>query len=356
MSSERTHLRAERLEVPADWDAVQELFLERQWTDGLPIVPPTEQRVQAMLATVPGEPTTSLGQMPPLYAEATLEKLAINAVMAGCRPDYFPVIVAAVRAMLRAPFNLYGIQATTHPVAPLLVVHGPIARRLRVHGGSGAFGPGFHANATIGRAIRLILMNIGGAWPGGRDRATHGSPAKFSYCMTENTEASPWPEFHTSRGFGPDDSAVTVFGGEAPHNVNDHESSDPVRFLDIVADAMAQLGHNNWYIAQDGFNNFAVVLSPEHAALIAGAGWTRYDVQRYLFVQASRPVSVLRRGGMWDMRDWPAWMEAMARDPEARIPVVRRPDDILVFVAGGPGKHSLVIPSFGATQSVTEPV
>lgn len=355
-NSGQVGLPAERIDIEADFDAVQRLFIERQWSDGLPIVPPTEDRVAEMLATVSLDPLDTLGQVPPLYAEATIEKLAVNAVMAGCRPEYFPVIVAAVKALLQPEFNLYGIQSTTHPVAPLLVVHGPIARQLGVHGGAGLFGPGFLANATIGRAIRLILMNIGGAWPGGRDRATHGSPAKFSYCITENVDESPWPEFHTTRGFETTTSAVTVYGGEAPHNVNDHESSDPVRFLDIVADTMAQLGHNNWYLSQDGLNNYMVILSPEHAALVAGGGWTRQDVQQYLYHRASRSIDDLQRGGMWDIRDWPAWMEAVARQSTNRLSVVRRPEDIAVLVAGGPGKHSVVIPSFGATRLVTLPL
>src|SRR5262245_10227151 len=158
-------------------EAVLAAFCERQWCDGLPIVPPTEARVRAMLGGAPGD--RSLGAMPPLWRQATLEKLAVNAVMAGCEPAAFPLIVAAVEAMLDPSFNLYGVQATTHSVAPLLIVHGPIAAELGVHAGSGCFGPGFRANATIGRAIRLILLNVGGAWPGRHDMATQGSPAKF---------------------------------------------------------------------------------------------------------------------------------------------------------------------------------
>src|SRR5947208_2582417 len=171
-------------------EAVLAAFCERQWCDGLPIVPPTEARVLAMLGGASGD--RSLGAMPPLWRLATLEKLAVNAVMAGCEPAAFPLIVAAVEAMLDPSFNLYGVQATTHSVAPLLIVHGPIAAELGVHSGSGCFGPGFRGNATIGRAIRLILLNVGGAWPGRHDMATQGSPAKFSYCIAERADASPW--------------------------------------------------------------------------------------------------------------------------------------------------------------------
>src|SRR5256712_11384758 len=181
-------------------------------------------------------PERALGAIQSLGRQATLEKLAVNAVRAGCEPAYFPVVVAAVEAMLEPAFNLYGIQATPHPVAPLLIVHGPIARELGVHAGSGCFGPGFRANATIGRAIRLILMNLGGAWPGRYDMATQGSPAKFTYCIAEREDASPWGPLRAG------ESAVTVFGGEAPHNVNDHVSTGAAGILATVADTAVSLG------------------------------------------------------------------------------------------------------------------
>jgi len=207
-------------------EAVLAAFCERQWCDGLPIVPPTEERVRVMLGGA--QPDRSLGVMPPLWRRVTLEKLAVNAVMAGCEPAAFPLIVAAVEAMLDPSFNLYSVQATTHSVAPLLIVHGPIADELGVHAGSGCFGPGFRANATIGRAIRLILLNVGGAWPGRHDMATQGSPAKFSYCIAERRDA-PWGPLHEA-------SVVTVFGGEPPHNVNDHVSTTAAGILATVAD------------------------------------------------------------------------------------------------------------------------
>jgi hypothetical protein len=263
------------------------------------------------------------------------------------------VVVAAVAAMLEPRFNLFGIQATTHPVAPLLIVNGPVAEHARLNRGAGVLGPGARANATIGRAVRLILMNVGGGRPGEGDRSTHGGPAKFSYCLAENVEESPWPELHTGRGLSAEESAVTVFGGEAPHNVNDHESESPERLLGIVVDVMRSLGHNNWYLAQDGLNDIVVVFGPEHARLLGDAAWSRDDVQSFLFEHARRSVADLRRGGMWEMRDWPDWMNALADGAGGEVPVVRRADDILVVVAGGAGKHSLVIPGFGASQAVT---
>jgi hypothetical protein len=327
-----------------DPQAVLAAFCERGWCDGLPVVPPTEGRVRAMLGGAP--PERSLGAVPPLWRQATLEKLAVNAVLAGCEPAAFPVIAAAVQAMLEPAFNLYGVQATTHPVAPLLIVHGPVAERLGIHAGSGCFGPGFRANATIGRALRLILMNVGGAWPGRHDMATQGSPAKFSYCVAERVDASPW---------GPlcGDDAVTVFGGEGPHNVNDHVSTGAAGILATLADTAVSLGSNvGWFLAQ---SQLLVVLGPEHAATIAGDGFTRADVQRYVFEHARLPLRTLKLGGMWGMQDWPVWMTAV-RDDDALLPQVPSPDDVFVIVAGGPGKHSSVVPNCTFSRAVRGPV
>jgi hypothetical protein len=338
-----------RIEAEADFEAVQRLAAERGWSDGLPLVPPTEEKVAEMLGGA--DPKGSLGPVPPGYGEATLEVLAANAVMAGCRPATFPVITTAVEALLEPQFNLAGVQATTHPVAPLLVVHGPIAAELGINGGSGVLGPGFEPNATIGRAIRLILLNVGLARPGVGDLSTFGGPAKYGYCMTENMAESPWPEYHTSVGFEPTDSAVTVIGLEGPHNVQDHQSTTGPRFLNIVADAMRQLGHNSWVISKG--NDYAVLLGPEHARMLGGEGWSREDVQRYLYHRSCRAVAGIMEGGNWTGREWPIWMNALAEKPDNLVPAVRRPEEIRVFVTGGPGKHSAVIPGFGSTSAVT---
>ena len=227
--------------------------------------------------------------MPPLWRECTLEALAVNAVMAGAEPSYFPVIVAAVQAMLDPAFNLYGVQATTHPVAPLAIVSGPYARAIGMHAGSGLFGPGFRANATIGRAIRLTLLNVGGGWPGRHDMATQGSPAKFSFAIAEREDASPWEPLHVGLGFVPEENVVTVYGGEPPHNVNDHVSTTAAGILNNVADVAATLGSNDgWYMCQ---SQLLVVLGPEHAATIAADGFTRADVQRFVFEHARRSPS-----------------------------------------------------------------
>ena len=347
-------MRAERLEVAADLDAFQELAESRRWTDGLPVVPPTVTRVEAMLESAGDAATASLGAVPPGGGDATLERLAACAVMAGCRPAYFPVVIAATRAMLRPEFNLLGVQATTHPTAALVVVSGPVARELAIHGGSGAFGPGFRANATIGRAIRLILINVGHGIPGEGDRSTQGSPAKFTYCVTENVEQTPWPEFHVSRGYSAGDNVVTVIGTEAPHNVNDHENTQAEALLEVVADTLRPLGNNNWYMTHHDRSEVVVALGPEHARQIASHGWSREDVQRFLFARVTRTIGELKTGGMWQMKDWAPDLLALSDDDAAAVPIVRRPEDVFVLVAGGPGKHSLVMPSFGITEACSE--
>ena len=328
-------------------------FVKREWCDGLPIVPPTPERVRAMLAACPEDPARVLGVMPPIWREASIEKLAVNAVMAGCEPAYFPVVVAAVKAVLEPAFNLYGVQATTHPVAPLVIVSGPVGAAIGMHSGAGLFGPGFRANATIGRALRLILMNVGGGWPGRHDMATQGSPAKFTCCIAERDNGAPWPSLRERLGFSPDQSVVTVFGGEGPHNVNDHVSTTAAGVLNNVSSVATTLGSNvGWYMSQ---SQLLVVLGPEHAQTIAADGLTLPDIQRFVFEHARMPLGRLKLGGMWGMHDWPLWMQKVT-DEEAMLPRFPTPEDIYVMVAGGSGKHSCVVPNCTFSRAVSKVV
>ena len=345
-------LVSESIELEDSLEAVAAYFQERGWSDGLPIVPPTPERVEAMLAGIDAEPDLVLGKIPPLWGEATVEKVAINAVMAGCRPVALPVLVAALEAMLEPAFNLYGVQATTHPVAPLVVVNGPAAAWLGMHAGAGVFGPGNPANATLGRAVRLCLWNLGGGRPGAGDMATQGTPAKYTYAIAEREDASPWGPLHASLGFDGGQSVVTVFGGEAPHNVNDHVSHRAPNLLTVVADTAATLGSNvGWYLPQ---SQLLVVLGPEHAATIAADGFSRADVQRYLYEHARIPLRRRQQGGMWGIHDWPRWMTTA--DEHAPLPIVPGPEEILVAVAGGPGKHSAVVPNCCFSRAVSRAV
>ena len=339
-----TQLVSQQLEISDDLEGIQRLYLERGWSDGLPIIPPTLERVAAMLEGSGLPPDRVLGEIPPNYGAATVEKLAINAVMAGCLPEYMPVLTAAVEAICDPAFNLYAIQATTHPCAPLLIVNGPIREALDLNSTSGAFGPCWRANATIGRAMRLVLLNVGGAYPGVGDMSTQGAPSKFSYCVAENEEENPWQPLHVERGFRPDQSTVTVVAGEPPHNINDHSGRSASDILTIVAGAMAVTGANNAYTGGET----VLVLGPEHAATIANDGFSKADTVEWLRQRALIPLERYTEDTL---------MERYREIPGGPIPMVPNPEDLIVIVLGGPGKHSSWIPTFGgSTRSVTREI
>ncbi len=342
------------LEVPDDVAAVSRAFAERGWSDGLPIIPPTQERVAAMIAGASRDPLEVVGILPPRRGEATVHAIAVNAVMAGCAPEHLPVLIAAVQAIAHPEFNLAGVNATTHPVALFLLVSGPIAAELGVHGGSGCFGPGFTANATLGRALRLVQLTVAGAWPGRGDRSTQATPAKFAFCAAENLEASPWPPFHTTRGFDPAENAVTVFGCEGPHNIQDHGSTTARGIMLTVAGAMAQAGSNN--ILARG--SPVLAFGPEHAATVAAGGWSRGDVQRYLFEHARYPLARLSDELFEVIQEHTAQGAPVPLfERDALAPVADGPECIHVIVAGGAGKHSAWLPTFGnMTRPVSMPV
>jgi hypothetical protein len=324
---------------PGAYDEIDAHYQERGWTDGLPIVPPTEPRVRECLTQTTRDPREIVGVLPPRQGEATVEKIAANAVMAGCRPEYLPVVLAAIEALADPLFNLDSIQATTHPVAPLLVVNGPIARVLGLQAGYNAFGQGFRANVTIGRAVRLVLMNIGGGLPGAGDRATQGSPAKIAYCVAENEAESPWEPLHVEAGLPADTSTVTVFGAEGPHNIQDHFSNTALGVLRTVAGAMGQAGSNNLL----GRGGPLLSLGPEHAATIAKEGYSKQRVKEFLFEHARFPLG--RLGLEYQRQQIERW--GVVDAPDTMVPIVRRPEDISIIVVGGAGKHSCWQPTFG---------
>ncbi len=345
---------AERfLDLPAhlDFEDANDALYRLGITDGLPVVPPTEERVRRMLAGTRRDRDESLGMMGPGYGQATIEKIAVNAVMAGCRPEYMPVLIAACEAMLDEAFNLYGINATTHPVTPMLVINGPAVGALRVNSGYNCMGQGWRANATIGRAIRLILVNIGGGTPGLGDRATHGTPAKFSFCLGENEMASPWEPLHVRRGFEPGVSTVTVHGSEAPHEINNHTSETGQGVLETFRSTVSTLGHNNSYLGQ---GEVAICVGPEHADTIARDGIGIREIQSFLYANAGNRLSALN--GI--LRDNYDAMGRFDRDDhrDPFVPLVSAPEDYLLFVAGGVGKHSMAMPSFGLTRAITRAI
>ena len=343
-------LASTRLEVPADLDAFQDEMDRRGWGDGLPLVPPTPDRVAAAVRAAGRPAADVVVALPPTWAKATVEKVAVNAVMAGCRPEYIGVVLAAVRAAAQDQFNLYAVQATTHPCAVLVIVSGPAATELGMNAGYGAFGPGNRANATIGRAVRLVLMNVAGARPGTLDRATQGTPAKYTYCVAENDAASPWEPLRVSLGFGAGDSIVTVVAGEGPHNINDHGSTTADSLLQQIAGTLSVPGSNNAYMQGDSY----LFLGPEHARQLAAAGLGRGDVQRQVFERARIPRERFGPGQLAHIEHGfgPAQVE-MTREA-LRVGVGR--EDLKVLVVGGDGRHSCWVPTFGMTRSCSEPV
>ena len=344
--------QASVLQVDAAPAALQDYFEAQGWTDGLPVVPPTPDLVAAMVAASGLPAAAEVGLIAPSLAPVTVEKVAINAVMAGCRPAYMPVVVAALRALARREFNLAGVQGTTHPASPMLLVNGPVRQRIGLNCGSNVFGQGFRANATIGRAVRLVLMNIGQGLPGKTDMATFGSPCKFSFCAGENEEKSPWEPYHVERGMSAADSVVTVHAGEAPHNIQDHASANADELLMTIADTMNTSGNNNVGICGE----MMLVLGPEHARILAKGGMSKNDVREELHRRMRFTLSRMGSG----LRAWYRLRRPTAFNlgPEvSEVPLLDDPKQILIAVAGGPGLHSMVIPSFGGmTESTMERV
>jgi len=341
-----------KLEVSASPAELQDWFEAQGWTDGLPVVPPTPELVAAMVEGSGLAAAQVVGALAPAGKPFTVEKVAVNAVMAGCKPAYMPVILAAVRAMMQPQFNLAALQATTHPVAPFLLVNGSIRGRIGINCGNNALGQGFRANATIGRAVRLVLMNLGGGLPGKTDMATLGSPAKFTFCAGENEEASPWEPLHAERGMEKTESAVLVHGGEAPHNLQDHASATPSELLMTFASNMAVLGSNNIGIGGSG-SQIILLLGPEHARILAKHGMKKDDIRAELHKRMRLRFDTM---GVALRNFYQSRRPAFDVGPDVtEISYLDDPSQIIVAVAGGPGLHSMMIPGFGGTtQAVLE--
>src|SRR3984893_8842303 len=311
------------LRVPAGTNLV-EWYFEQGWTDGLPIVPPTRELVDAFVEALGGDPRLIECKVPPRHGSLTREGLHINMVMAGCKAEYAPVVRAAMLALTTKAFNLNGVQATTHMAAPLLIVNGPIARDIGMNGDCNAFGSGSRANATLWLPCRLVLLTVGGAWPRALGKSTLGHPGKYTYCVAENEAASPWAPYHVEKGFSPEDSAVFVLAAEPPHSVTNHVANDPEGILDSICSAMSTIANNNAVSS----GHCVPSHQPEHARTIAGKGWTRHDVRSYLAIHAYNlfsEISFDQRYGKIYNRNLPQYYQ---REPDARIPIVPSPDHI----------------------------
>jgi hypothetical protein len=330
----------------ADEAAALEDLHERGCTDGLPVIIPTVERVKRMVLASGQEADMVLGTMGPGHGTATVDKIAVAAVMAGCLPDYMPVVVAAVKAVIDPVFDLTEMQATTHCTAPLIIVNGPARHSCGpICSGYGALGPGHRANASIGRALRLTMINIGGGRPGSSDMALLGHPGKFTYCLAEDEENSPFPPLHVDLGYDRDDSVVTVIGAEAPSSVlYSGDSDNPEHYkslLDLLAIGLANPATNNAILTS---GSATVVLNPEHAAVLHSAGLTRQDIASEIHGRCALDAAEINR-----------LAPAFSRNSTAKRQAFTGPEQILILMAGGSGLYSMVMPSWCAGAHVNSP-
>ena len=341
-------LGARRVRVPAGDDPF-EFMAAQGLDDGLPVVPPTEERVLRMLRGTTRPASEVVARVPPNLAPATIEKIAVNAVMAGCRPEYLPVVIAATEAACTDTFNLHGVLATTYFATPVIVVNGPIRHEIGLNCGRNLFGQGFRANATIGRALQLLVRNVGGGRPGGVDMSTLGQPGKFTCCVGENEEESGWDPLHVERGFAPDASTVTLFAGEAPRAIRDQLSRTARSLgasMGLCLDAMAHPKLHR-------MGEVLLVVSPEHTRTFTRDGYSKTDLRARIQEVTARPLRELLpddecQKGMAlgaipkDLRGPDGSPTAEALDTP--FPKFRRDEDILIMVGGGTaGKFSAVL-------------
>jgi hypothetical protein len=331
MAVRARRLTSEQVEL-LDYQSVQEHFWSEGWTDGLPVVPPTEELVEIYLDMAGIEPHQVVGVLPERGREITAEKVAINAVMAGCLPEYFPIVLAAWQAVCAPEWNLNSGALSTSGPAPLIIVNGPVARQIGMRSGQNLFGPGNRANATIGRAMRLMLINLAGA-AGDLDKACTGHPGKYSFCIAEDEEEGVpgWEPLHVRRGFESGQSAVTVVNLEAPQHVRDEFSATPEQMLANFCDHI-----RTWNQAGAG----VVVMNPEHRQVLKDAGWSKADVARYLFEHSGRSYAEMKRASRLKGAVEPSDEERMFR-------WARSPEDFIVVGGGAPGVFSAVIPPWG---------
>jgi hypothetical protein len=342
-----TLLAARKVEY-GEHDDPAEVCFERGWTDGLPVTPPTDERVLRMLKGTRRRPDEVIGRIPPNLAECTVEKVAINAVMAGCRPEYMPVVLAALEAALEPVFTLHGVVATTYFSSPILIVNGPVAKRIGMNCGINALGQGNRANATIGRALNLVVRNVGGGRPGEVDRATLGAPSKYTLCFAEDESDPAWEPLSVARGFPRGVSTVTLFQGHGVEAFVDQKSRTPEELTRSFAMSLNAMGHPK--LVQSA--RAVLVLSPEHYAIYREAGWDRRRIERALYEATIRPGRelVVGAGGVGE--------GIPASRAEEMVPKFFE-DGLMIVRAGGPaGLFSAILPGWlaGRKREELQPV
>lgn len=339
--------RVERVRIVRDATAeVNELFYRRGWTDGLPIVPPTKEKVQAMLRAIDLPPEQVVGTVDLMRGQATVEKIAVNAVMAGCRPEYMPLLIAAVQAICEPDFGLIGLASTTNPDTPMLIVNGPIAKELDINSGTNALGRGWQANATIGRALHLIINNVGGSWPGVNDMSCLGTPGDFTMMLAENEDKNPWEPLHVELGFAREADVVTVVGAEGTHGILGSGWSSE-GFLRLVSDHLAGLERTERSVV-------VLIIAQDRAAMLARDGWTKPKIREFIAEHARIPFSKYKERFIDAGKAVPASVRGIT-DPDALVPVPVI-GQLIILVAGGPGEKSMLIPGWGGSKAVSKQI
>jgi len=338
--------KPESLAVPESPVRMFQYLAKKGWTDGLPVLPPTREAVGEMIKASGFDKDESLGVVPPLNGIATIERIAANAVMAGCLPEYFPIVIAAVKGLLQPGFNLNGVQTTTGNVAPLIIVNGPCRNALEINYSSNVLGQGWRANSTIGRAIRLVLTNIGGAMPGIYDKATLGQPAKYTFCIGENEEENPWEPLHVERGLKHEMDAVSVVGCSGVHSIID-EASKTAKGI-IMTMALSMMGGATSGVTS---SEALLIICPEHAATLSAGGYSKKNIRQELFTRARTPHENISDDNLELLaKRRPMWFQ---NSGFRELPVVDRPEDIWIIVAGGKGVKSAFIPGRTSTHMQT---
>jgi thiol-disulfide isomerase/thioredoxin len=342
-------LRSRRVELGELEDEAEAIF-QRGWTDGLPVVPPTEARVLRMLEGTTRPPDEVVAIVPPDLVECTVEKVAVNAVMAGCRPEYLPVVLAALEAACTDEFNIHGLLATTYFSGPVVIVNGPIAPAIGMNSGLNALGQGNRANATIGRALQLVIRNVGGGRPGEVDRATLGNPGKYTFCFAEDEAGSPWEPMSVERGFAPGTSTVSLFAGEGVRGVVDQLSRTPESLARSFAACLRTVAHPKLPIAFDAM----LIVSPEHARVFRDAGWDKARLRAELDGLLMLPGSEIVRGAGGITEGVP---EAFG---EATLPKFRDGGLLIVHAGSTAGLFSAIVGGWASgptgSQSITREV
>jgi hypothetical protein len=338
-------LRSRRLEVAQLEDEFEAMF-ERGWTDGLPLVPPTPERVLRMLEGTDRDPQEVVAVVPPDLVECTVEKAAVNATMAGCRPEYLPVVLAALDAACTSEFNIHGLLATTWSAGPVVIVNGPVAERIGMNAGGNALGQGNRANSTIGRALQLIVRNVGGGRPGGVDRATQGNPGKHTFCFSEDERGSPWEPLSVERGLPPGTSAVTLFAGSGLQPLVDQQSRSPESLARTYAACLQVVAHPKLALTWDA----VLVVSPEHARVFREAGWSKARLREELDGLLRRPGAEMMRGAGGIAEGMPNGLAG------TEVPKFRRGGLLIVHAGGTAGMFSAIIGGWASGAVGSEPV